>query len=91
MKGTVVERSNKNPELPTGDIEIVPDFLEVLNTSLVPPFLIKDETDGHEELRMKYRYLDIRRAPVRDKLILRHKYLFYSLLTRLPSSHFVVL
>jgi aspartyl-tRNA synthetase len=71
VKGTVVERSNKNPEIPTGDIEVVPDFLEILNTSLVPPFLIKDETDGHEELRMKYRYLDIRRAPVREKLILR--------------------
>lgn len=71
--GTVIERSNKNPNLPTGAIEILVEELSILNPSLVPPFTIEDETDGGEELRMKYRYLDIRRNPVKEKLIFRSK------------------
>ncbi len=71
--GTVIERSNKNLKIPTGEIEIKVTKLEVLSSSKVPPFLIEDETDGGEDLRMKYRYLDLRRSPVRNNLILRHK------------------
>lgn len=71
--GTVIERSSKNPNLPTGAIEILVEELSILNSSLVPPFTIEDETDGGEELRMKYRYLDIRRNPVKEKLIFRSK------------------
>ncbi len=71
VEGEVVERASKNPQLPTGDIEIKVENLEVLNASKVPPFLIEDETDGGEELRMKYRYLDIRRNPVKENLIFR--------------------
>lgn len=71
--GKVVERSNKNPALPTGDIEIIVNRLSVLNKSEIPPFTIEDKTDGGEELRMKYRYLDLRRTPVRNNLELRHK------------------
>ncbi len=70
-RGTVVERASKNPKLPTGSIEILVESLEVLNPSLTPPFTIEDETDGGEELRMKYRYLDIRRNPVKSKLLFR--------------------
>lgn len=73
VSGKVIERVSKNPNIPTGDIEILVEKLTVLNESQLPPFTIEDETDGGEELRMKYRYLDIRRAPVRDKLIFRHK------------------
>lgn len=73
VNGTVIERESKNPNLPTGDVEILVDELCVLNESLTPPFTIEDETDGGEDLRMKYRYLDIRRNPVRNNLILRHK------------------
>lgn len=73
VKGTVIERSSKNKKIPTGEIEIKVSSLEVLNSSKTPPFTIEDETDGGEELRMKYRYLDIRRNPVRQNLILRHK------------------
>ncbi|OCK52427.1 aspartate--tRNA ligase [Chryseobacterium sp. CBo1] len=73
VTGKVIERISKNPNIPTGEIEILVEKLEVLNESQLPPFTIEDETDGGEELRMKYRYLDIRRAPVRDKLIFRHK------------------
>lgn len=73
VSGTVIERESKNPNLPTGDVEILVDELCVLNESLTPPFTIEDETDGGEDLRMKYRYLDIRRNPVRNNLILRHK------------------
>jgi len=72
-KGKVVERASKNPKLPTGDIEILVDELTVLNESETPPFTIEDETDGGEELRMKYRYLDIRRNPVKNNLIFRSK------------------
>ena len=73
VKGTVIERASKNPNLPTGDIEILVSELTVLNEALLPPFTIEDETDGGEELRMKYRYLDIRRNPVKDSLIFRAK------------------
>ena len=71
--GTVAERSAKNANLPTGDIEIIAKDLKVLNSSLVPPFTIEDDTDGGDDLRMKYRYLDLRRAPVRSNLELRHR------------------
>ncbi len=73
VKGTVIERSSKNPNLPTGDIEILVSELIVLNEALTPPFTIEDETDGGEDVRMKYRYLDIRRNPVKNSLIFRHK------------------
>ncbi len=73
IKGTVIERESKNPNMPTGDIEILVSKITVLNQSLTPPFTIEDETDGGEDLRMKYRYLDIRRKPVRENLIFRHK------------------
>ncbi|GAB4380226.1 MAG: aspartate--tRNA ligase [Salibacteraceae bacterium] len=71
--GTVVERESKNPALATGDIEVLVSELKVLNRSETPPFIIDDETDGGEELRMKYRYLDLRRSPLRKNLELRHK------------------
>ncbi|MGI4804687.1 MAG: aspartate--tRNA ligase [Janthinobacterium lividum] len=71
--GFVRERSNKNLKIPTGEIEIEIDELEILNQSKVPPFLIEDETDGGEELRAKYRYLDLRRNPIRNNMLLRHK------------------
>ncbi len=71
--GVVVERVSKNDKIPTGDIEIAVEGLSILNEAKVPPFLIEGETDGGEELRMKYRYLDLRREPVRKNLELRHK------------------
>lgn len=71
--GIVIERTSKNDKMPTGDIEIKVKSLEVLNSAKVPPFIIEDETDGGDELRMKYRYLDLRRNVVREKLQLRHK------------------
>jgi aspartyl-tRNA synthetase len=73
IEGKVIERVSKNPKITTGDIEILVEKLVILNQSEVPPFTIEDQTDGGEELRMKYRYLDIRRNPVKDKLIFRHK------------------
>ncbi len=73
VKGKVIERESKNPNLPTGDVEILVSELNILNASEVPPFTIEDETDGGEDLRMKYRYLDIRRNPVKNKLMFRHK------------------
>lgn len=73
VEGKVIERASKNPKIPTGEIEILVEKITVLNESVLPPFTIEDETDGGEELRMKYRYLDIRRNPVKDKLIFRHK------------------
>ena len=73
VEGKVIERASKNPKIPTGEIEILVGKLTVLNESVLPPFTIEDETDGGEELRMKYRYLDIRRNLVKDKLIFRHK------------------
>lgn len=73
VKGTVIEREAKNKNLPTGDIEILVSQLTILNASLTPPFTIEDETDGGEDIRMKYRYLDIRRNPVKNSLLFRHK------------------
>ena len=72
-KGIVIERLSKNSKLPTGDIEIQVLHLEILNQAALPPFLIDDETDGGDELRMKYRYLDLRRGPIRKNLELRHQ------------------
>ena len=71
--GTVAERSNKNPNIPTGDIEVLVSELTLLNASKVPPFTIEDETGRGEDLRMEYRYLDLRRAPLRRNLELRHQ------------------
>lgn len=71
--GTVRERSNKNPKMPTGDIEIDVEELTVLNSSQIPPFTIEDNTDGSEEMRLQYRYLDLRRNAMKDTLIFRHK------------------
>ena len=71
--GKVAERSNKNMKMLTGEIEIIVDKIEVLNSALTPPFTIEDNTDGGDELRMKYRYLDLRRNPVRENLELRHR------------------
>lgn len=73
VTGTVIERESKNKNIPTGDIEILVTDLHVLNTATLPPFTIEDNTDGGEDIRMKYRYLDIRRNPVKDKLIFRHQ------------------
>jgi aspartyl-tRNA synthetase len=73
VTGNVIERTSKNTKIPTGEIEIVVTELEVLNAAKLPPFLIEDETDGGEELRAKYRYLDLRRNPIRNNLVLRHK------------------
>lgn len=75
-KGEVRERSNKNPNIPTGEIELIVSELNVLNEALTPPFTIEEETDGGDDLRMKYRYLDLRRACVRKNLELRHKMAF---------------
>lgn len=76
VTGTVAERSSKNPKIPTGDIEIIADSLKILNVSDVPPFTIEDDTDGGDDLRMKYRYLDLRRGAVRRNLELRHRMAF---------------
>jgi aspartyl-tRNA synthetase len=86
--GKVIERSNKNPKIPTGDIEIEVGELTILNASLVPPFTIEDNTDGGDDLRMKYRYLDLRRTPVRKSLELRNQ---LSLATRnyLSKQNFI--
>ncbi|TYA66334.1 amino acid--tRNA ligase-related protein, partial [Seonamhaeicola marinus] len=73
VTGTVIERASKNANIPTGDIEILVSELNILNKAILPPFTIEDDTDGGEELRMKYRYLDIRRNPVKNSLIFRHK------------------
>ena len=76
ISGTVAERENKNKNLPTGDIEIIADSLKILNKSDVPPFTIEEVSDGGDDLRMKYRYLDLRRPNVRKNLELRHKMAF---------------
>jgi aspartyl-tRNA synthetase len=73
IEGKVVERSSKNPKMPTGEIEIHVEKLDILNPSEIPPFTIENKTDGGDELRMKYRYLDLRREPVRKNLELRHR------------------
>jgi len=72
VKGTVIERESKNVNMATGDVEILVSELTILNSSIVPPFTIEDETDGGEDIRMKYRYLDIRRNPVKNSLLFRH-------------------
>ncbi len=76
ITGMVAERSSKNPKIPTGDIEILVKSLTVLNPADLPPFTIEDETDGGDELRMKYRYLDLRRRPIRENMELRHRMAF---------------
>ena len=73
VKGTVIEREAKNKNMATGEIEILVKEMTILNASLTPPFTIEDETDGGEDIRMKYRYLDIRRNPVKNSLLFRHK------------------
>ena len=73
VKGTVNERFSKNPNLPTGEVEITVEGLTVLNSAQTPPFTIEDNTDGGDDLRMKYRYLDLRRTAVRKNLELRHR------------------
>ncbi len=71
--GRVVERSSKNPKIPTGDVEVVVESIKVLNASVVPPFTIEDNSDGGDDLRMRYRYLDLRRNPLKEALTLRHR------------------
>jgi aspartyl-tRNA synthetase len=73
VKGTVIERESKNNNIPTGEIEVLVTELTILNEAQLPPFTIEDETDGGEDIRMKYRYLDIRRNPVKNSLLFRHK------------------
>ena len=73
IKGTVIERESKNNNIPTGEIEVLVKELTILNEAQLPPFTIEDETDGGEDIRMKYRYLDIRRNPVKNSLLFRHK------------------
>ncbi len=88
VSGKVIERSSKNNQMPTGDIEIEVNTLEIMNASLTPPFTIEDNTDGGDDLRMKYRYLDLRRTPVRKSLELRNQ---LSLATRnyLSKQNFI--
>ncbi|MHA7055852.1 aspartate--tRNA ligase [Aquimarina sp. M1] len=73
VKGTVIERESKNPKMLTGDVEVLVKELQILNKAQVPPFTIEDETDGGDDIRMKYRYLDIRRNPVKNSLLFRHQ------------------
>ena len=73
VTGTVIERSSKNPKMPTGDIEVAASAITVLNEALTPPFTIEEHSDGGDDLRMKYRYLDLRRPPLQRNMILRHK------------------
>ena len=73
VKGTVIERESKNANIATGEIELLVTELTILNAALTPPFTIEDQTDGGEDIRMKYRYLDIRRNPVKNSLLFRHK------------------
>ncbi|MDH5250161.1 MAG: aspartate--tRNA ligase [Cyclobacteriaceae bacterium] len=88
IEGTVVERLSKNDKIPTGEVEVRVMKLEVLNASKLPPFTIEDDTDGGDELRMKYRYLDLRRNPVRQSLQLRHK-MAQQTRTFLDDQHFI--
>ena len=76
VHGTVAERQSKNPKLPTGDIEVIADSLKILNRSEIPPFTIEEDTDGGDDLRMKYRYMDLRRPNLRRNLELRHRMAF---------------
>jgi aspartyl-tRNA synthetase len=87
-KGAVAERSNKNQNIPTGDIEIIVSELNILNPSQTPPFTIEDESDGGDDLRMKYRYLDLRRSPVRSNLELRNRMTFATR-SYLTEQHFL--
>ena len=73
ITGTVIERQSKNPNMKTGAIEVLVTELTILNAAKTPPFTIEDKTDGGEDVRMKYRYLDIRRNPVKENLLFRHK------------------
>ena len=73
VKGTVIERQSKNANIPTGDVELLVSEMTILNEAKLPPFTIEDNTDGGEDIRMQYRYLDIRRNPVKESLIFRHK------------------
>ena len=73
VKGRVIERSSKNTKIPTGDIEVVAEQLTILHDAEVPPFTIEENSDGGDDLRMKYRYLDLRRPPLQRNMILRHK------------------
>ncbi len=73
VQGTVIERESKNPQLDTGEVEVLVRSIELLNEAKTPPFTIENDTDGGEDLRMKYRYLDIRRNPVKNSLLFRHK------------------
>ena len=73
VTGKVVERYSKSDKIDTGEIEITPESVQILNKATTPPFTIEDETDGGDDLRMKYRYLDLRRDPVRANLELRHR------------------
>ncbi|WP_262249146.1 aspartate--tRNA ligase [Parapedobacter soli] len=88
VTGKVIERESKNPKIPTGEIEIKVARLEVLSAAKLPPFTIEDDTDGGDDLRMKYRYLDLRRNPVRDNLILRHR-LAQEIRSYLDVHHFL--
>jgi aspartyl-tRNA synthetase len=88
IKGVVNERSSKNNKIPTGDIEVIVNELNILNTSDVPPFTIEDNTDGGDDIRMKYRYLDLRRTAVRKNLELRHKMVF-EVRRYLDAQHFL--
>jgi len=87
-EGIVTERSNKNPKMPTGDVEIHVSSITVLNVSATPPFTIEDESDGGDELRMKYRYLDLRRNPLKNNMALRHQMAFESR-SYFNSQHFI--
>ena len=73
VRGRVIERSSKNPKMPTGDIEVAADEIVILNEAAVPPFTIEEHSDGGDDLRMKYRYLDLRRPPLQRNMLLRHK------------------
>ncbi len=86
--GTVVERSSKNPKMPTGDIEIKLEAINILNESLTPPFTIEDVSDGGDDLRLKYRYLDLRRGPLQKALQLRHR-ICHEVRNYLDSNNFL--
>jgi aspartyl-tRNA synthetase len=88
VDGKVVERSNKNPKMSTGDIEIQVSKIRILNAAETPPFTIEDESDGGDELRMKYRYLDLRRNPLKNNLQLRHQMAFEAR-SYFNSQHFI--
>ena len=88
IKGKVIERESKNPDIKTGDIEILASSLNILNESITPPFTIENNTDGGEELRMKYRYLDIRRPVIQNNLLMRSN-LSLEIRKFLVSKHFV--